>query len=85
MVFAVVHPSCHLGCCLAYEFLAVKVANKVLCGRSAKRTSRIDVADKHPLILVGTAYTHLHKVGTFPHTTMIAILSTKLTLESPFL
>ena len=58
--------------------MSVKLAHKVLCSTTAERAARVDVADKHPLVV------DLHQVWALPHTTMITILFAKRTFVCPF-
>ena len=83
MILAIVHPLGDLGLALASKLVSVELTNEVLCGRTAERTAWVDVAEKHPLLLVGAANLHLHQVRAFPHTAMIAVLSTERALVSP--
>ena len=83
MILTIVHPLGNLGLALASKLVSVELTNEVLCGRTAERTARIDVAEKHPLLLVGAANLHLHQVWAFPHTAMIAVLCTERALVSP--
>ena len=85
MVLAIVHPFGLTRLILAGELVSVELTYEILCGGAAEGTSRVDVADKHPLLLVSASDLHLHKVGTLPHTTMVAISLTEGTLIFPVL
>ena len=65
--------------------MSIKLTDEILSSRTTERTTGVDVADKHPLILVCSLHIHLHKVGTLPYTNMITILSTEITLVLPLL
>ena len=85
VILAVVHPFCFSWLVLAGELMSVELSNEILCGRSAERSSGVDVADEHPLLLVGAANLHLHQVWTFPNTTVVAIFCAEVALVFPLL
>ena len=83
MVFAVVHPLGCFGLVFAGKLVPIKFADEVLRGVSAERSARVDVANKHPLLLVGAANRQLHQVGTFPNAIVAAVSLAKTALECP--
>ena len=85
VVLAVVHPLGLVWLVLAGELMSVELSDEILCGRTAKGTAGIDVADEHPLLLVSSLHLHLHQVGTLPHTTVIAVFVSERALILPIL
>ena len=85
VILAIIHPLGLRGLILAGELMSIKLTDEILGGRTTRRTTGVDVANEHPLILVCSLHIHLHKVGTLPHTTMITIFSTEITLVLPLL
>ena len=83
MVFAIVHPFGRFGLVFAGKLVPIKLADEVLRGVSTERTAWIDVANKHPLLLIGATNGQLHQVGTFPNAVVVAIAFAKLTFECP--
>ena len=55
------------------EFLSVKIAYEILGGGTAVGTSRVDVADEHPFLLVSALDRKFEQVRTFPDSLVIAV------------
>ena len=85
VVFTIVHPLGDLGLRLTSKLMAIELAYKVLCCVSAKRSSWVNVAHQHPLLLTSTTNWQLHHIGAFPNATMVAILATKAAFKGPLL
>ena len=83
MILAIVHPT---GVSVfAGKLMAIELADEILSSRATKRSTRIDVADQHPLLLVCTTYGQLHQVRTLPHTIVAAVSLSETTLIGPVL
>ncbi len=85
MVLSVVHPLGDFGLGVASKRLAVEITYKVLCRTAAEGASGIDVADKHPLLLVGTPNGQLHQVRAFPYSLLTSVTTTEAALLFPVL
>ena len=65
--------------------MTIELSDKVLCSVTAERTSGVDVAHQHPLLLSSATNGQLHHVGALPYTTMVTVFATEAALHSPIL
>ena len=66
MILSIVHPTGILM--IASELMTIELADKVLSSTTAEGTARVNIADEHPLLLVGAAYLKFHQVRALPYT-----------------
>ena len=85
MVFTIIHPLGNLRLAFASELMSVEITNEILGSRTAEWSTWVDVADKHPLLLVSATNLHLHQVWALPDSTMISVCLTKRAFEFPIL
>jgi hypothetical protein len=83
MILSVIHPLGYLRLALASKLMSVEITNEILGCRATGWTARVDVADEHPLLLIGATNLHLHQVWAFPNAAMVAILLTERAFVFP--
>ena len=65
--------------------MTIEVSDEILGSRTSERTTRVDVAHQHPLLLTSTTDRQAEQVRTLPDATMITIFGSKATLHRPLL
>ena len=85
MILSVIHPLGYLRLAVTSKLMTVEITYEILGSRTAEWTTRIDVADEHPLLLIGATNLQLHQVWAFPNTVVVAILLTERAFKFPVL
>ena len=88
MILSKVHPlGRHVACGIHInlESLSIEITYEILRSTTAKRSTRVDVADQHPFLHVRVRYRQLKQIRAFPYAILRTQPFTERTLQGPLL